>query len=137
MMAAIQRGMTLPRQDNRGFTLVEILIVVAIIAVIAAIAIPMLTRARVSANEAAALSDLRAALSTGLGRSITCASPQPTFSETKSGYVHACNAGVSYSVVPAVPGKTGIRGFAGDQYGRVCVTDDGTLPTMPNCTTLK
>jgi hypothetical protein len=36
-----------------------------------------------------------------------------------------------------VPGETGIRGFAGDQYGRICVTDDGTVPTMPNCTTLK
>jgi prepilin-type N-terminal cleavage/methylation domain-containing protein len=127
----------LPRQDSRGFTLVEILIVVAIIAVIAAIAIPMVTRARVSANETAALGDLRAALSTGLGRGITCASPQPTFSETKAGYVHACNAGVSYSVVPVVPGKTGVRGFAGDQYGRICVTVDGTVPPMPNCTTLK
>ena len=137
MMSGIQRGMTLPRSDSRGFTLVEILVVVAIIGVIAAIAIPMMRRARLSANEAAAIGDLRAALSSGLGRGITCASPQPTFSETKSGYVHACTPGTSYSAVPAVPGKTGLRGFAGDQYGRICVTDDGSVPTMPNCTTLK
>ena len=35
------------------------------------------------------------------------------------------------------PGKTGVRGFAGDAYGRICFTPDGSVPTMPNCTTLK
>lgn len=42
-----------------GFSLIELLIVVAIILIIAAIAIPSLIRARISANEAAAVENCR------------------------------------------------------------------------------
>ncbi len=47
----------------RGFTLVEIMIVVAIIALLAAIAIPNVLRGRTSANESAAIGNIRALIS--------------------------------------------------------------------------
>ncbi|MFZ0818869.1 MAG: prepilin-type N-terminal cleavage/methylation domain-containing protein [Candidatus Acidiferrales bacterium] len=76
-----------PGRRDGGFSLIELLIVVAVILVIAAIAIPSLTHAKMAANEAAAVSACRtlateeanydAAYSSGYSLTLVALGPPP------------------------------------------------------------
>ena len=118
-----------------GFTLLELMFVVAVIAIVAAVAIPSLTQARKSANEAAAISSLRT-ISTAqihyrmrfqayatISDFVAAGSLDESWSDSiRCGYVYLCLAPAgastwSATADPQVPGVTGDRYFFIDTSG--------------------
>jgi type IV pilus assembly protein PilA len=81
------------KRKQAGFSLIELLIVVAIILVIAAIAIPNLMSARMSANEASAVQSVRTIQSSETAYSTTY--PSVGFSPTLAALDGASNSACS------------------------------------------
>jgi prepilin-type N-terminal cleavage/methylation domain-containing protein len=145
------------KNNQKGFSLIELLIVVAIILIIAAIAIPNLLRSKMAANEASAVASLRTLNTTIVEYSNTYTTDPPSIaamgpattpsstsadlvdsvlaSGTKSGYTitytPASGSPVYSYTMTAVPASssTGQRKFFTDQSGVIRQTTDGSTPT--------
>ncbi|HVA93786.1 MAG TPA: prepilin-type N-terminal cleavage/methylation domain-containing protein [Candidatus Dormibacteraeota bacterium] len=135
--------MRIQRNKQKGFSLIELLIVVAIILIIAAIAIPNLLRSKMAANEASAVGSMRTINTSAVAYSTTygtypaalsdlgpSTAPTSTAADlidsvlaagTKSGYTFVYTAGTgdeSYSLTgDPVSTSTGQRHFYTDQSG--------------------
>jgi prepilin-type N-terminal cleavage/methylation domain-containing protein len=142
-------------REKHGFTLVEIMIVVAIMSLLAAIAIPNLLRARHNANEAAAIAALRtistasesfrsaqtpttypanlATLSAAVPPYIDANLAAATAAGTaKQGYFYTyalVNANqYRCTATPAVAGTTGTRVFFVDESGVIRLNNSAGAP---------
>src|SRR2546425_12217324 len=111
-------------KNNRGFSLLELLIVVAIILIIATIAIPNLLRSRQAAQESSAVAQLRTVntaevtyLSSNQGNFgdipslITAGLLDGRFATSVSGYTFAVSASGSNYTASATPASTNAGRF--------------------------
>ena len=99
---------TMPAEAQSGFSLIELLIVVAIILIIAAIAIPNLLRSRQAANQAAAVANVRTITTAAVSYWVTYSNGYPPSLASLGGTVNpaTCNQAILIDeVIAAAPNQ--------------------------------
>jgi type IV pilus assembly protein PilA len=116
---------------QQGFSLIELLIVVAIILIIAAIAIPNMLASRKAANQASAVSGLRTVTSGAVSYSVTYGNGYPPSMTTLGGLGATATCNVAILIDPVIASSTQKAGY---QYGYS--GQGGNVVTVPaGCST--